>query len=116
MPSKDGLGLHDEEGVPSISPGTGQEQPKESISPPQCWPADLSLKNRQLLSKSEVFEGEVGSQLERRWDQKQQPKYRKDHDRRVSGMGSWQVHRFNAAGVLASDNCGTLKILGESCG
>jgi len=85
MPSKDGLGLYNEEGVLPIIPRTGQEQPKESISALQFWPADLSLQNGQLLSKSEVFQSEFRAQLESRWDQRQ---YRKNRDGRVSGMRS----------------------------
>jgi len=71
MPSKDGLGLYDEKGVLPIFPGTRQERPKDSISSPQFCPADLSLQNRQLLSKSEVFQGEARAQLESSWDQRQ---------------------------------------------
>ena len=104
MPSQDGLGLYDEEGVLPISPGTGQEQPKESISPAQFWPANLSLQNGQLLSKNEVFQGEVRAQLERSWDQRPRPKYRKNHDGRVSGMRLCKVNRFNDAGILAKDS------------
>jgi len=88
MPSNNGLGLYNEEGVLPIIPRTGQEQPKESISALQFWPADLSLQNGQLLSKREVFQSEFRAQLESGWDQRQQPKYRKHHDGRVSGMGS----------------------------
>jgi len=103
MPSKDGIGLYDSKGILPISPGTGQEQPEEPIRPTKLWAPELTIQNGKLLTKSEVFQGEVRAQLESTWDQRKQPKYRKNHDRRVSGMGWWKVNRFNAAGVLAND-------------
>jgi len=69
MPSKNGIGLYDEESIFPASPGAGQDRPKESIRPGKPWAPQLSIQNGELLPKSEVFQGEIRARPESGWNQ-----------------------------------------------
>ena len=59
LPPEDGVGGHDQEGLPPPGPDAGQPDPQEAICPPQPWPWHRSLVHGELVTQGEVLEGEL---------------------------------------------------------
>jgi len=51
MPPNDGLGLHEENMPPPISPKPGEENPEDSIFPVKPQAFQVPLKDQDLLPK-----------------------------------------------------------------
>ena len=61
VPSNDGIGLHQGQGVGPIAPSLGQEHPKDPIALPQARTLDGALEDDDLLPQREIIKGELAA-------------------------------------------------------
>jgi len=57
MPTDDGPWFDDDEGRSPSGPQTQQPSPEDTVSPTQPWAFAIPLKNGELLTESQVFNG-----------------------------------------------------------
>jgi hypothetical protein len=58
MRTHDGVRAHHDQGCSPISPGAGQQHPKQSIWVAQLGTAHGALEHGQLLTKRQILEGD----------------------------------------------------------
>jgi hypothetical protein len=59
LPPEDGVGGHDQEGLPPSGPDSGQPDPEEAICPAQPGPGHRSLVHGKLLAQRQVLQGKL---------------------------------------------------------
>jgi hypothetical protein len=59
LPPQDGVGRHDDQGLPPAGPDPGQPDPQEAIRRAQSGPRCSSFVHGELLAQGEVLEGEL---------------------------------------------------------
>ena len=83
LPTQDGGGGHDHEGLPPMRPDPGQPDPEETISRAKLRPARRSLVHGELLAQGEVLEGELPVAAAEEWAESKQVEQRADHWRAI---------------------------------
>ena len=56
MPSDDGLGLDEQDGIRPAAPQAGEQDPEQTVGGSQPWPRRGALEDGQLVAQREVFE------------------------------------------------------------
>jgi hypothetical protein len=79
MPAQDSFGLDDDERPLPVRPGSRQRKPEELIRLPKFRPPVLSMKNRELLTESEVLKCRFRPQPGGNQNQKEEPHNGQDH-------------------------------------
>jgi hypothetical protein len=59
LSSQDGVGRHDDQGLPPTSPESGEAGPEQAVSRVELRAGQRSLVNSKLLAKGEVLKGEL---------------------------------------------------------
>ncbi len=59
MPSDHRVGIHDGQARAPTAPAMGQQHPKHSVRGPELWALDASTKDGDLLTKGQVFQGQL---------------------------------------------------------
>jgi hypothetical protein len=91
LPTPDGVGSHEYEGLPPPGPDPGQPNPKQAIHRAQPGAAYRSLVHGDLVTQSEVLEGELAVTAEKgksrsRWSRRVIIELRlwPDHDQHIN--------------------------------
>ena len=66
VPSKDRLGLYDEERLGPVPPDSRQHHPEYPIRWSELWPFARTIQDRELLTKGKIFEEKLLASLEER--------------------------------------------------
>jgi hypothetical protein len=59
LPPQDGVGRHDDQGLPPAGPDSGQPDPQDAIRRAQSGPRRYSFVNGKLLTQDEVLQGQL---------------------------------------------------------
>ena len=82
MPSDNRVGIYDGQARAPAVPDTGQQDPKHSVRGPEFWALDTSTKNSDLLTKSQVLQGQLEAAFEETLKERQDwSQYRHRHPR-----------------------------------
>jgi hypothetical protein len=79
LPPEDGVGGHDQEGLPPSGPDPGQPDPKEAIRPAQPGPGHRSLVHGELVAQGEVLQGELAVATAEEREESKQVEQAGDH-------------------------------------
>ena len=80
MPSDDGFWFHNQEDSGPAGPDAAQDGPKQPVGSVQGWPRSFALKDGDLLSESEDFQGRIASGTEESSECEQQSEKELDHE------------------------------------
>ena len=79
LPTQDGVGGHDHEGLPPPGPDPGQPDPEETISRAKLGPGHRSLVHGELVAQGEVLEGELAVAAAEEREESEQVEQQGDH-------------------------------------
>jgi hypothetical protein len=79
LPTQDGVGSHEHEGLPPAGPDPGQPHPEQAIRRAQPGPADGSLVHGDLVTQGEVLEGQVAVAAAEEGEETKQVEQEGDH-------------------------------------
>jgi hypothetical protein len=83
LPSQNGVGGYDQEGLPPPGPNPGQPNPEETISPAKLGSGRRSLVHGELLAEGEVLEGELALAAAEEREEAKQVEQRGDHGNEI---------------------------------
>jgi hypothetical protein len=85
LPTPDGVGSHEYEGLPPPGPDPGQPNPKQAIHRAQPGAAYRSLVHGDLVTQGEVLEGELAVAAEDEGEESKQVEQKSDHREPLAG-------------------------------
>jgi hypothetical protein len=80
MPSDDGLGLEEEQGVLPVWPEAPQANPKQAIRRAEFGFAGLAAEHGELMPEGQILQREAGMGLEEREQGPQERQNDSEHD------------------------------------
>ena len=79
LPPEDGVGGHDQEGLPPPGPDPGEPDPEETISRAKLGPGRRSLVHGELVTQGAVLQGELALAATQEGEETKQVEQKGDH-------------------------------------
>src|SRR2546425_6129475 len=87
LPPRDGVGRHDDKGLPPAGPPPGQRDPEQPIAAEQLRPVHHLLVDGELVAQSKVLQGDLTvAAAEHREESKQVPLGHEPRDGTLGGV------------------------------
>src|SRR2546425_12830934 len=79
LPPRDGVGRHDDKGLPPADPHPGQRDPEQPIAAEQLRPVHHLLVNGELVAQSNVLQGDLTVATTEHREESKQVEQESDH-------------------------------------
>jgi hypothetical protein len=103
LPSQDGVGTHEHEGVAPSTPELREGAPEEAIGRPESRPLDSALVHRELLAQGNVLKRQVSVATAEEREEPQEVQECGGHETVIVAEGLPKHQLFQDVRILAND-------------